>query len=723
MRFLEPRTTAKNPVRTSRRSFLKGAAAVGAGLTLAFSLPLSRARAEPKTSAALVPAFLRIAPDNTVTVIIKHHEMGQGVTTGLTTIVAEELDADMAQMRFEFAPANAELYNNLSWGPYQGTGGSSSVANSFEQLRKAGATARAMVVAAAAAAWSVPAGEITVVKGVVSHAGSGNSGTLGEFADAAGKVAPPADAPLKDPSKFTLIGHHNDRLDSVEKTTGKTIYTQDIHFDGMLTAVVAHAPVFGGKVKSFDASGAKAVGGVVEVVQIPQGVAVIAKDTWSAMKGREALKVEWDIASGEVRGSEALFAEYRQKLAEAGHASRKDGDSDGAIIGAAKVIEGEYEFPYLAHAPMEPMNCVIKQSADGIESWSGHQGQTMDQAAIAKVFGVEPTKVKLNTLMSGGSFGRRATFTGDYVVEAAEIVKAIQGRSAVKLMWTREDDMRAGYFRPMYIHKLRAGLDASGKIVGWQHRIVGQPLFGEGQTEGDASMLEGAATLPYDIANVTVDTHNMKVGVPVLWWRSVGHTHNAFAVETFVDELATTAGQDPLAFRQALLAKHPRHLAVLNLAAEKAGWGTSLGAGKARGVAVHESFDSFVAQVAEVTIGADGRVKVDRVVCAVDCGIAINPDIIAAQMEGGIGFGLSAALYGAITLKDGSVEQSNFHDYEVLRIDMMPKVEVHIVPSTEKPTGVGEPGVPPIAPAVANAIAAATGQRLRILPFKRANVV
>jgi isoquinoline 1-oxidoreductase subunit beta len=718
MRFLEPRTT-----KTSRRNFLKGAAIAGAGLTLSFSLPLSRLRAEPKTSAALVPAFLRIAPDNTVTVMIKHHEMGQGVTTGLTTVVAEELDADMAQMRFEFAPANAALYNNLSWGDYQGTGGSSSIANSFEQLRKAGATARAMVVAAAAAAWSVAAGEITVSKGVVSHAGSGKSATLGELADAAGKVAPPADAPLKDPSKFTLIGHHNDRLDSVEKTTGKTIYTQDVHFDGMLTAVVAHAPVFGGKVKSFDATAAKAVGGVVEVVQIPQGVAVVAKDTWSAMKGREALKVEWDKAAGETRSSDALFAEYRQKLAEAGHASRKDGDSDKAITGAAKTIEGEYEFPYLAHAPMEPMNCVIKQSADGIESWSGHQSQTTDQAAIAKVFGVEPTKVKLNTLMSGGSFGRRATFTGDYVVEAAEIVKAIQGRAAVKLMWTREDDMRAGYFRPMYIHKLRAGLDASGKIVGWQHRIVGQPLFAEGQSEGDPSMLEGAATLPYDIANVTVDTHSMKVGVPVLWWRSVGHTHNAFAVETFVDELATTAGQDPLAFRQALLAKHPRHLAVLNLAAEKAGWGSSLGAGKARGVAVHESFDSFVAQVAEVTVGADGRVKVDRVVCAVDCGIAINPDIIAAQMEGGIGFGLSAALYGAITLKDGSVEQSNFHDYEVLRIDMMPKVEVHIVPSKEKPTGVGEPGVPPIAPAVANAIAAATGQRLRILPFKRANVV
>jgi isoquinoline 1-oxidoreductase beta subunit len=708
----------------------------GAGLTLGLYLPavLAQGSGPGKTvgsaatpDAALAPnAFVRIGADNTVTVIAKHIEMGQGSHTGLATLVAEELDADWAQVRVEGAPADAKLYNNLFWGPTQGTGGSTAIANSYEQMRQAGATARAMLVAAAADTWGVPAGEIRVDKGVVTHR-SGRKATFGALAQKASTMPVPAKVQLKDPKTFRLIGRRAPRKDSRAKTNGTAVFTIDMKLPGMLTAVVAHPPLFGAKVKSFDAAQAKAVRGVVDVVQIPGGVAVLAGNFWSAKQGRDALKVQWDESGANTLGSDEIFAQYRELAKKPGARAHTAGDFDKAYAGAAKTLESEFQFPYLAHSAMEPMNCVIQMKDGACEVWNGEQFQTVDQANVAGVLGLEPGQVKINMLFAGGSFGRRANPASDYLVEAAHIVKAIGGKAPVKLQWTREDDTRAGFYRPLYFHTIRAALDAAGNVTAWQHRIVGQSIVTGTPFEGmmvkdgvDATSVEGANNLPYGIANMQVDLHTTKSAVPVLWWRSVGSTHTAYSTETFIDELAHAAGKDPVAFRRAMLAKHPRHLGVLNLAAEKAGWGKPLSAGRARGVAVHESFKSYVAQVVEVTMLKEGGFKVDRVVCAVDCGVAVNPDVIRAQMEGGIGFALSAALHGAITMKGGRVEQSNFHDYRPLRINEMPRVEVHIVPSNEKPTGVGEPGVPPLAPAVANAIAAATGKRLRSLPLKLA---
>jgi len=710
----------------SRRHFFQTSAGLTLGVLIAPRL-LAQAKSTFEPS-----AFVRIGSDNTVTVVVKHVEMGQGTYTGLPTLVAEELDAAWSQIRVEGAPADAKRYNNLFWGEAQGTGGSTAVANSFEQLRTAGAAARAMLVAAAAKRWSVPAGEISVSRGVVLHRASGRKATFGELAEAASSEQPPSDVKLKRPEQFVYIGKRVPRTDSRAKTTGTALYTQDVRLPGLLTALVAHPPRFGAKVKSFDAAQAKALPGVVEVVAIPGGVAVLAKDYWSAKRGRDALKIDWDESAAFKLGSGEIMAEYRKLAQTPGLSARKDGDAETALAGAARRLESAYEFPYLAHACMEPMNCVVKLDAERCTLWNGEQFQTVDQALVAKAVGFKPEQVAINMLFAGGSFGRRANPHSDYVVEAAEIAKAIGGRAPVKLVWTREDDMRAGYYRPMNFHVLKAGLDASGNIVAWHHRIVGQSILTGTAFEPmmvkdgiDATSVEGAATLPYGIANLAVELHSPKLGVPVQWWRSVGSTHTAYSTEVFLDELAEAARKDPYELRRALLAKHPRHKAALELAAAKAGWGKPLaaaGAGerRGRGIAVHESFKTFVAQVAEVTVRRDGSLKVDRVVCAVDCGIAINPDVIRAQMESGIGYGLSAALYGAITLKDGMVEQANFHDYRVLRMNEMPRVEVHIVPSAEKPTGVGEPGTPVVAPAVANAFYAATGKRLRNLPFNLA---
>lgn len=713
----------------SRRRFLQGTA----GLTLAIYLPTATAAAGSNEAAGTMRfepnAFLRIAEDNTVTVISKHLEMEQGTYTGLATIVAEELDADWSQVRVESAPADAKRYNNLHWGPAQGTGGSTAMANSWEQLRKAGASARAMLVTAAAQQWNVPAAEIRVAHGVVMHKASGRKASFGQLARAAADEAPPADVKLKDPKDFTLIGKRIPRKDSVDKTTGKAVFTQDIHLPGMLTAVVAHPPRFGAKVKSFDAAKAKAVKGVVDVVRIPTGVAVLAKDTWSAKKGRDALSIEWNESAAFKLGSEQILEKYRELAKSPGKVASRTGDADKALAAAARTLEASYDFPYLAHAAMEPMNCVVKLGKDGCEVWNGEQMHTGDQMSLAKLFGLAPEKVRIHTLYAGGSFGRRASKDSDYVLEAAYIVKAINGRAPVKLVWLREDDMRAGYYRPMFHHRLWAGLDEQGRLVGWRHRLVGQSIFSGSPFEMmvvngiDRASVEGAANLPYAIPDMQVDLHTpTDIGVPVLWWRSVGSTHNAFSTECFIDELAQAAKQDPVAWRLSLLDKHPRHAAVLKLAADKAGWGTPLPDGKAgerrgRGVAVHESFKSYVAQVAEVSVKDDGSYRVDRVVCAVDCGIAINPDIVRAQVEGSIGFALSTVLQGAITLTEGKVDQSNFHDYQPARIGDMPRVEVHIVPSAANPTGIGEPGVPPLAPAVANALAAATGKRVRKLPI------
>nr|MDQ6924324.1 xanthine dehydrogenase family protein molybdopterin-binding subunit [Pseudomonadota bacterium] len=583
-------------------------------------------------------------------------------------------------------------------------------------------------VAAAAKRWNVAPDSIRVVNGVVTHT-SGKKATFGELAAAAAKEPVPADIKLKDPKDFVFIGKRVPRTDSRAKSNGTARFTQDVQLEGLLTAVVAHPPRFGARVASFDASAAQKVQGVKYIVEVPNGVAVLAVSFWQAKKGRDALMIEWDESNAFRRSSADIMADYKKLAATPGTVARNDGDAVKALAGAARTLEASFEFPFLAHAAMEPMNCVISLGADSCEVWNGEQFHTIDQGAVAEIVGLAPERVKINQLFAGGSFGRRANPASDFLREAAYIAKAIKGAAPVKLVWTREDDMRAGYYRPMYYHTIKAALDGAGNVSAWQQRIVGQSILAGTPFEKmmvkdgvDGTSVEGASSLPYSIPNLLVELHSPKIGVPVQWWRSVGSTHTAFSTETFLDELAAAAGKDPVAFRKALLTAKPRHLGVLKLATEKAGWGSALARGKAsekrgRGVAVHESFNTVVAQVAELTVSSDGKFRVDRVVCAVDCGVAVNPDVVRAQMEGGIGFGLAAALHSAITLKDGVVEQSNFHQYPPLRINEMPKVEVHIVASTDKPTGVGEPGTPVIAPAIANAIAAATGKRLRSLPL------
>lgn len=718
----------------SRRNFLKA----GAGLTLAVYFPTLRAKQsdEPlpglrqagskalETGDLAPNAFVRISPDNTVTVIAKHLEMGQGTYTGMATLIAEELDAAWDQVKVVAAPANADLYNNLLWGAMQGTGGSTAMANSYLQMRKAGAAAREMLVAAAAQQWSVPADRIEVRSGVVRHAESGKQASFGDLAELAAQQPVPEEPMLKEPHEFRLIGTHVPRKDSSAKTNGSARFTQDVHLDGMLTACVARPPRFGAKVKSVDASKAKAIKGVVDVVQFPTGVAVLAQNTWVAWQGRDALKVEWDDSNAFKMSSDAIMAQYRKLADQPGVDARTDGDAEKALSGTSKRIKATYEFPYLAHAPMEPLNCVVQVTDDGCEIWNGEQFQTVDQGAVAKVLGIAPEKVKINMLYAGGSFGRRANPHSDYVVEAATIAKASKRKVPIKMVWTREDDMRGGYYRPMFLHRIEAGLDDKGNVTAWQQRIVGQSIMAGTVMAGrikdgiDPVSVEGAANLPYAVPNISVELHSPEIGVPVQWWRSVGSTHSAYAVETFMDELAEAARQDPVEFRRNLLKDSPRWRGVLELAAEKAGWGEKLPQGRGRGVAVHESFNSYVAQVADVSVQDDGSFKVDRVVIAVDCGVAVNPDVIKAQMEGGMGYGLAAALTGAITLKDGLVQQSNFDSYKILRLADMPQVEVYIVPSGEAPTGVGEPAVPVIAPAVANALYAATGKRHYALPLR-----
>lgn len=716
---------------TSRRGFLKLMGGAGAGLTLAINTPFSLANASEAPEALnadgdFAPnAFVRIAPDNTVSVVIKHIEMGQGTFTGLSTIVADELDAAWSQVVPVPAPADASRYNNLAFGPMQGTGGSTAIANSWEQLRLAGATAKAMLVAAAAQAWNVPASEIRVSEGVLSH-GSGREATFGEMADRAAQlpVPEPKSITLKTPDQFVLIGSKSVSRKDVGKNDGTAIFTQDFKLDGMLTALVLHPPRFGATLVSFDDSDTRASNGVVDVVQIPSGIAVLAKDYWSAHVGRSKLKVEWDESGAISQSSDEMMAEYRELSQKEGLPARNDGDAVAAISDAATVVEATYEFPYLSHAPMEPMNCVALVEQDGCEIWNGEQFQTVDQNNIAAVLGIKPEQVKINMLYAGGSFGRRANPHSDYLVETVHIAKAKPG-VPVKMVWSREDDVHAGYYRPAYVHRLRGGLDAEGNITGWQQHIVGQSiaegtLFEGGMVKDgvDHTSVEGAANLPYAIPNLNVSLTTTQKQVPVVWWRSVGSTHTAYATEAFLDELAAKAGKDPVELRMQLLKDEPRWQGVLKLAAEKADWGSEVPERRGRGVAVHQSFGTYVAQVAEVSLTDSGQFKVEKVVCAVDCGVAINPDVIRAQMEGGIGFGLSPAMMSAITLDKGKVVESNFHNYQVLRINQMPEIEVHIVPSAEAPTGVGEPGVPPIAPAVANALAALTGKRYHQLPIK-----
>lgn len=712
-----------------RRGFLKLMGGVGAGLTLGFSWPTPQtAQAESTAQMALFEpnAFVRIGTDNRVTVMIKHIEMGQGTYTGLTTLVAEELDADWDQMVAEGAPADAKLYNNTLWGPMQGTGGSTAIANSYTQMRMAGATAKAMLVSAAAQRWGVDVSEINVKAGVVSH--GEKQATFGELAEDAAKQNIPDESSvtLKSPDQFVLIGKQNVSRKDTGKSDGTAIFTQDLKLPGMLTAMVLHAPKFGAKVKSVDAVKAKKSLGVVDVFTIPTGVAVLAKDYWSAKKGRDLLSVTWDESEAFKKSSSQIMSDYKDLAKKSGLSVRSEGNAASDLQNAETVIDNVYEFPFLSHSAMEPMNCVAQVTEQGCEIWNGVQLQTVDQMNISNLLGIKPEQVTLHMLLAGGSFGRRANPHSDYLIETVEIARLKKG-TPIKLVWSREDDTQVGYYRPAYVHRIQAGIDSEGNISSWRQHIVGQSILRNTAFEAamvkdgvDITSVEGASNIPYSIPNLSIELTTVTEGPTVQWWRSVGSTHTAFAIETMIDELAATANKDPVQLRMQLLAKHPRWQGVLKLAAEKAGWGKALPAGTGLGVAVHESFNTFVAQVAQVTV-KEGRISVDKVVCAVDCGVAVNPDIIVSQMEGVIGFGLSPTLLSEITLGEGgTVEQSNFHNYQVLRINQMPDVEVHIVPSEEAPTGVGEPGVPPIAPAVANAVAAVTNQRLRTLPLKLA---
>jgi isoquinoline 1-oxidoreductase beta subunit len=719
----------------SRRRFLLGAAALGGGLAVGFRLaeaaetPVEAQAPFAHTQTNPFSAYLTITPEGLVVVHSAHFEMGQGPYHGLATLVAEELGADWAQMRADGAWGNTQFYGNLVWGgAMQGTGGSTAIASSFDRYRHAGAAAREMMISAASSTWKVPRSEIRIENGVLMHV-SGRRATLGEMVGQAAAVPIPTEIHLKDPKNWKLIGNPNlPRIDAREKSTGRELFTIDVKLPGMLTAVMIHAPLFGATLKSFEATKAKMIKGVVEVVATPRGLAVVAENMWAAMKGREAVTVEWDDSGAEKRSTAGIAASYRELASRPGAVARDEGDVQGAFAKAAKVLEATFEFPYLAHAAMEPMNAVARRAEDGtIEVWGGHQMPDVYQAAAAQVAETTPEKVRLHVMKAGGSFGRRAVTDADVIVEAVSVAKALGWRVPVKLQWTREDDMRAGRYRPMYVHWLKGGLDAEGRLIAWQNRIVGQSImantpFAQGRVKNgiDVTSVEGAATIPYAIPNVRVELTTTEIGIPVLWWRAVGSTHTAYAVEAFMDELAEAAGKDSIAFRLDLLKDKPRHAGVLKLAAEKAGWDKPLPKGRFRGVAVAESFRTYVAQVAEVTLDRSGQPKVERVVCAVDCGVAVNPDMIGAQMEGGIGFGLGAIMKSQITVENGVVKEGNFDGYDVLRLNEMPQAEVYIVPSSERPTGVGEPGVPPIGPAVANGIYSATRKRMHMLPFARA---
>jgi isoquinoline 1-oxidoreductase beta subunit len=712
----------------SRRRFLKTSALAGGGLILGVRIPGLRAPAVAAQAAAstFAPnAFVRIGADESVTIVANHSEMGQGAYTSAAMLVAEELEADWSRVRVEPAPVDP-AYNHSIFG-IQMTGGSTSTWTEWDRLRRAGAAARQMLIAAAASAWSVDPSSCAAENGQVLHAASGRKLSFGQLAESASRLAPPQDVPLKDPKDFKLIGKPTKRIDTPEKTNGKAVFGLDVNVPGMLVAVVARAPVFGGKVKSFRAEAARAVPGVRHVVEIERGVAVVADGFWPAKLGREALEIDWDEGPLAALDSGSQLREYEDLARWPGAVARKDGDAVAALAGAARKLEAVYDLPYLAHAMMEPLNCVADVRADSCEVWTGTQFQTVDRDAAARDAGLKPEQVRLHTTLLGGGFGRRAVPDSHFVREAVQISKAVA--APVKVIWTREDDIRGGYYRPRAYHTISAGLDAAGRPVAWQHRIVCQSFIAGTPFEPfivkdgvDETAVEGAKDLPYRIPNVLVDWQRAPGGVPTLWWRSVGHSHTAFVVETFIDELAHAAGKDPVEFRRGLLVGRARPLRVLETAAEKAGWGKPLPEGRARGIALHQSFGSLLAQVAEVSVSPAGKPRVHRVVCAIDCGPVVNPDTVRAQMEGGIVFGLTAALYGEITFEAGRVRQRNFHDYPMLRMHEMPEIEVHIVPSADSMGGVGEPGVPPIAPAVANAVFAAAGRRIRRLPIRPEDV-
>ena len=702
-------------INTSRRTFLQTAAAAAGGVMIGFHIP-GAARAGAGSAGAAEPfkpnAFICIAPNDEVTLIIAMAEMGQGVLTSLSQLLAEDLEADWRKVRVEQAPVDP-AYNNPVFG-MQGTGGSTSVRALWDPLRQAGATAREMLIMAAAQTWGVDRATCTASQGFVHHQGKKLS--YGSLAAAAAKVAVPADAPLKDAKDFKLIGKPLSRLDSPQKVNGTARFGLDVKVDGLLTAVVAFPPVIGAKVVSFDAAAAKAIAGVKDVVQINAGVAVVATGYWAAKTARDALQVKWDVDAKPELSSAQMRTAMGDALKAPGVKARHEGDVSAAA--AAKSVDAVYEAPYLAHACMEPMNCTASVTANGIDIWAPTQASGVNRAVIAQITGVKPENISVTTTLLGGGFGRR--FGQDFVIAAVQVSKAVS--APVQVVWTREDDMRGQFYRPAAVAQLRTGLDGAGHPVSFEastacdsvNKAGGFPL----QDGLDTAAVEGLSDWPYATPNVHVEWKPYEPGVGVWFWRSVGSSQNGFFSESFIDELAHAARQDPYEYRRKLLKADDRRKAVLELAAAKAGWGKPLPAGRARGIAVCESFGTYVAEVVEASLNKDGTPRVHRVVCAVDCGATVNPGIIRRQIQSAVIFGLSAALHGEITLQDGHVQQKNFDDYPVVRMNEAPFIEVHILPSTEKPGGIGEPGTPPLAPALANALFALTGKRVRKLPLK-----
>jgi len=700
-----------------RRGFLKMGAAGATGLLIGFYLPASvEALAAAPESAIALNAWIHVGTDDIVTILIDKSEMGQSILTGLAMLAAEELECDWKNVRTEFAPAD-KAYVNPQFG-VQGTGGSSATRTSWEPLRKAGAAARMMLLEAAAQKWNVDKSECRAESGAILHAATKRRLSYGSLAEAAAKLPVPQDIPLKDPKQFHTIGQSAKRLDTPDKVNGSAQYGIDVRQPGMVYAVVARCPVFDGKVASFDAGKAKAVPGVKDVIQISAGVAVIADNTWTAMEGRKALEVKWDEGANSELSSAGISKLLAEGAKRPGYAARKEGDVAAGFAGAAKKIEAEYEVPFLAHATMEPQNCTAHVHADRCDVWAPTQNQTNTQNVAAKITGLDPKAVFVHTTFLGGGFGRR--FETDFVGEAVEISKAIRG--PVKVTWSREDDIQHDYYRTASHAHFEAGLDTDGWPVVWLNRIACPSLmarFGPLKDNYDRRSVEICDSVPYAIPNILVDYQLTDAGIPIGFWRSVGASQNGFFLESFIDEIAAAGKKDPYELRRRLLAKSPRHLAVLEKAAEKSGWGTPLAADRFRGIAVVSSYFGYVAEVIEISVNREARtLKVHRVVCALDCGRIVNPGSIDAQVKSSVVYGLTAALRGAITIDRGRVQQRNFNDYQVLRIHEMPVVDVHMIPSEEAPTGAGEFTLPPVAPALCNAIFAATGNRVRRLPIQ-----
>lgn len=704
----------------SRRDFLRAGAVAGAGLTLAFTLPSCATAGEKTVTTPFKPnAWIRIRSDGSVILVVDRSEMGQGVATALPMLLADELDVPWESISIESAPAGSE-YANPDFG-VQGTGGSSSVHAAWKPLREAGAKARQMLISAAAMAWGAKVEDCSTEPGVVVHVSTQRRIEYGELVERAARLTVPDVVALKDPKDFRYIGKSMPRLDTPDKVRGKAGFGMDVEVPGMLVAVVARCPVFGGKAKSWDEAAAKQIPGVRQVARISSGVAVIADGYWPARQGVNALAVVWDEGANAGLGTDAIRAQLAALGAKPGISARKEG---APTTRGVKEVAAVYEAPYLAHACMEPMNATAHVQADRCTVWAPTQFQFGTafgggaQQMVAAMCGLQPPQVTINTTLLGGGFGRR--FFNDFIADAVEASKA--ANAPVKVIWTREDDIQHDYYRPAARASFRAQLGADGMPVSLTSHLVCTSInvsaMGAPRDKLDENSVDGIMNLPYDIPNLSVDAVNAVFGVPLGFWRSVGASQNGFMLESFMDELALAAGQDPVEYRRALLGKKPRHLAVLELAAEKAGWGTPMPEGRARGVAVLESFSSYVAEVAEVSLNPDRSVKVERVVAAVDCGTVVNPDIVKAQLESAIVYGLTAALHGEITVQKGRVVQSNFHDYPLLRMNEMPRVEVHLITSSAPPTGIGEPGTPPIAAAVANAVYALTKQRIRQLPIR-----